>query len=147
MRYLRLSQLLLCLGHRLELLASRSHLNRRQDQTQENLAQSCLTGNQCCGSVTFSYGSGSSHPYDLWLTDPEHWYIYIIVQNLKIKSHKVKKHYLSLTNLDADPGGPITYGSYGSGSATLQETNKSPCVRQNSHKNTTLKSFVHSNSI
>ncbi len=43
-----------------------------------------LTGNQCCGSVTFWYGTGcgSSDPY-LWLTDP-----------------------------DADPGGPSTYGSY-----------------------------------
>ncbi len=46
---------------------------------------------QCCGCVTWSgCGSGSSDPY-LWLTDP-----------------------------DADPGGPKTYGSrWGSGSGTL----------------------------
>ncbi len=48
---------------------------------------------QCCRSVTFLYGSGcgsGSSYLHFWLTDP-----------------------------DADPGGPKTYGSCGSGSGTL----------------------------
>jgi hypothetical protein len=60
---------------------------------------------QCWGSVTFWYGSrcgsGSPDPY-LWLTDP-----------------------------DADPGGPKTYGSYdsGSGFGTLVHLHHSSKIR------------------
>ncbi len=91
---------------------------------------SSLSFRQCCGSVTFWYGSGcgSSDPF-LWLTDPdgdpvgpekhdpEYWYIYIILQRFKeIKVFLIifawwwKDPYLWLRDPDADPGGPKTYG-------------------------------------
>ncbi len=57
---------------------------------------------QCCGAVTFWYGSGSSDPY-LGLTDP-----------------------------DADPGGPKTYGS---GSGILVHLHHSS--KKKSHKEVT----------
>ncbi len=114
MCYLGLGQLLLCFGHRLELLAGRPHLDRRQNQTQENLAQSCPTGNQWYGSV----GGLKKDP-----TNPEH------LVHLH-HSSKIKKPYESgdvssdlyplwLTDPDADPGQLKKYGSYGSGSGTL----------------------------
>ncbi len=51
----------------------------------KNGRENTLKRKQCCGSVIFWYGSGFSDPY-LCLTDP-----------------------------DADPEGPKTYGYYGSG--------------------------------
>jgi hypothetical protein len=62
-------------------------------------------GQQCYGSMTFWYGSG------LGSLDP----------------------YLCL--MDADPGGPITYGSYGFGSGTL-------IIRYRSHKTVEIKVFL-----
>ncbi len=57
-----------------------------------------LYGFQCCGSVIFWYGSGC----ESGLSDP----------------------YLCRTDLDADPGGPKTYGSNGSRSGTVVKGQK-----------------------
>ncbi len=72
--------------------------------------------------------------------DPEHRYIYIILLRLRVIK-EVTKHYKSrffltiyawwwkdtylwLTDPGADPGSPKKYGSFGSGSATLSETDR-----------------------
>ncbi len=69
---------------------------------QRILCLKIVTTLQCCGSVTFWYGSGCGSGS----SDP----------------------YLCLTDLDADPGGPKTYGSYesgsGCGSTTLLSSKK-----------------------
>jgi len=42
------------------------------------LSQTWITWKQCCGSVTFWYGSGSADPYH-WLTDPDSKFFCLIL--------------------------------------------------------------------
>jgi hypothetical protein len=124
-----------------------------------------LTSNQCCGSVTCWYGSGSgfADPY-IWLTDPDPaifasdlsdtekkcvlsflasyflmYCAFISKTKSRIKSHKTRESRFFLLFLldkdpdpypwltDPDPVDPITYGSYGFGSATLLVTTEQTC--------------------
>ncbi len=87
---------------------------------------------QCCGSMKFWYGSGSADLY-LWLFDLGQIPIRIadppifvsdiqdFNKTLFFSSSKDPNPYpyLWLMDPDADPGGPKTYESYGSRSATL----------------------------
>ncbi len=83
---------------------------------------------QCSGSVIFWYGSGSSDPY-LCLTDPGgpkygsyrsgtlRFLLLSLLDDGRIRS----RSRTWLTDPDANPGGPKTYGPYGSGSPTLPD--------------------------
>ncbi len=97
--------------------------------------------NQRCGSVTFWYGSGYADPY-LWLTDPAQapdTFTSFFKDKKSLQSQKTVgiKVFLTifaawqkytdsdpyLVLMNADTGGPKPYGSYGSGSVTLDEMN------------------------
>ncbi len=94
---------------------------------------------QCCGSVTFWYGSGSAD-LNLWFTDsdptsdPAIFFSDLQDGNQKFCFLLFEATFASFFNpylvlMDPDPGGPKTYGyGYGSGSATLPPLDPFPPV-------------------
>jgi hypothetical protein len=107
-------------------------------------------GKQCCGSVTFWYGSGSADPY-LWLTDPDHlfsskWQLkinffeyFFAYYFLKLHLH----HFLKIKSPKKSQNSRNLGFSYyfclmieGSGSGSIYRTNGSGAGRPQNIRNT-----------